>query len=535
MARKTATAFRSRELQQLTRQLLFAPPQRRLEQVKAAEALHDQIDADRTYPLDYLSYRITGRRSATDPDDSPLLVGEAVLPDLRQMIDTLSRSIDIPQNGLGEPSETVASLAARLDVSTKTVRRWRNAGLRWRWVLPTQGGRKCIVFPESSIQRFLQVQQARVKRATDFSQLSSEQRQQILSRARRIAEATDVSLNRVAVHLANKYGRAVETVRQILEDHDRNQPLDPIFIDRTGPLSARQKRVIVRAYRMNVSVKKIARHFGRTRSTIYRALNEHRAAEIHSLNLRGFTLPTFKRPDADSVFLTDPLSPDRSATSALRARLSHSDTTAPHRPHHVPLEDLPESLRPAYSSEVLTETEEHRLLVRLNYLKFKIDHLRSQLDRYEPRAAALDRIEPLVKLLDDTRQEIILGTLPMVLSASRRHIAPDTPADRVQSRLLDLLALGHNVLVESIDSFDLTRNQSFWSYLHWSLMRVYAADVANRGSVDLLDHELVVRGRARKRETIDTQVKKLAKRHSETGVFPAIDLDELEDENETAR
>src|SRR5690606_6852070 len=121
------------------------------------------------------------------------------------------------------------------------------------------------------------LQAGRVERAAEFSQLSSEQRQQILARARRIAEATDVSLNRVAVHLAKRYGRAVETIRQILEDHDRKQPLDPIFADRTGPLDASQKRVIARARKMKVRISKIARHYKRTRSTIYRALNEQRA------------------------------------------------------------------------------------------------------------------------------------------------------------------------------------------------------------------------------------------------------------------
>lgn len=531
MARKSAQAFRTRELQQLTRQLLFAPPSRRSEQVRAAELLHDQIDPDRTYPLDYLSYRITGRRSTSEADDSPLLVGEAVKPDLRQMIDALSRSIDLRESQLGEPCESIANLAERLNVSTKTIHRWRGAGLRWRWVTHATAGRKTIVIPESSLQQFRNQQPSRVERASDFSQLTSEQRQQILLRARHIAEATDVSLNRVAVHLAQKFGRAVETIRQILEDHDRNQPIDRIFADRTGVLTARQKRTIVRARKMNVRISKIAKHFKRTRSTIYRAINEQRAAEIKSLHLRGYSLPTFTRPDADSVFLSDPKGSELPQTSDLRARLSTADSTAPSRPQNVAVDDLPEALQPAYSSDILSESDEHRLLVRLNFLKYKIADLRSKLDRYEPRASDLDRIEPLVAMLDETRQKLIFGTLPLVLSASRRHIPPDTPQRRVQSRLLDLLALGHNVLIDSIDTFDITRHQTFWSYLHWSLMRVYAAEAADRGSVDLYEHELVVTGRARRRESIDIQVDKLKKRHSETGAFRAIDLDEIDDDN----
>ena len=82
--------YRSAALRDLVQQLRFVPAARRAEQVRRAEQLHDEIDPQAVYPLDYLVYRITRYRH--DHDEDVLLVGEAVTADLRLLIDELSRS-----------------------------------------------------------------------------------------------------------------------------------------------------------------------------------------------------------------------------------------------------------------------------------------------------------------------------------------------------------------------------------------------------------------------------------------------------------
>src|SRR5690606_13154618 len=155
-------------LEDLARQFLFAPPAKRAEHVRRAERLHDEIGEQRNYPLDFLVYRITGYRR--DRGDSVLLVGEAILPDLRLIIDHLSRSVDLPM-GEGEPAETAEQLAQRLNVSTKTISRWRKLGLRWRWAVPAAGGRKQIVFTQSAVEHFTARHAERVDKAARFSQI----------------------------------------------------------------------------------------------------------------------------------------------------------------------------------------------------------------------------------------------------------------------------------------------------------------------------------------------------------------------------
>ena len=129
MNRRLDQPFNCQLLADLTRQLLFAPSDKRIEQVRRAEQLHDQVDDQANYPYDFIFYRITGYH--TETDEPTLLVGTAVLPDLRRLIDRLSRSVAMPQDP-DEPTETIHQLAKRLNVSTKTIERYRQMGLRWR-------------------------------------------------------------------------------------------------------------------------------------------------------------------------------------------------------------------------------------------------------------------------------------------------------------------------------------------------------------------------------------------------------------------
>ena len=132
MTRRLTQQFNCRALADLTRQLLVTPVKKRVEQVRRAERLYDAIDRQRNYPFDFVNFRITGYHSESE---DALLVGEALLGDLRLLIDSLSRSMGMPRTD-DEPIVTPQKLADRFNVSVKTVDRWRKLGLRWRWAEP---------------------------------------------------------------------------------------------------------------------------------------------------------------------------------------------------------------------------------------------------------------------------------------------------------------------------------------------------------------------------------------------------------------
>lgn len=459
VSRRSPLNFHCEPLQELSRQLRFSPPQKQTSQLHRTERLHDEIDPVVNYPLDYLVYRITGYRPAAG--DSVLLVGAAVLPDLRLIIDALSRSVDPPVTA-GEPAESVAQLACRLRVSTKTISRWRRAGLRWRWVRPAAGTRKRIGFSPEAVERFVAAHPERVEKAARFTQMGSAQRRKLIEGARRIAQASAASLNQVAAQLARETGRALETIRLIIEQHDAATPPQRIFTNHDGPLSSKQKRLIVRAHGLGISANKIAKRVGRARSTVYRVIQERRAAAARRVSLPFVASPTFDRPDAGQVILrSDPPPP-----------------AAGHPPPMsvVPVEDLPEPLRALYRQPVLDNQRQRSLFIRYNYLKYKASKLRDALDRTNPRAADLDTFEMYAFQASQLRSLLVNRALPVVLSVAKRHLIGQT--DRSVNRLVLLLAMGHEVLIEAVDSFNATRSQRFDSFLTNQLMRRFASESA---------------------------------------------------------
>ena len=462
MGRTQASPFRSQRLAELTRQLLHGGDRRAMH-VRRAETLHDTIDPERAYPLEFVIYRITGYRR--DVGDNALLVGEALRPDLRQMIDTLSRATPLVAVA-GEAHETAEQLAARLDVSTKTLSRWRRQGLRWRWVRDC-GQRPRIAFTAAAVEDFLNRHGQRVTRASAFSQIPAEQRERIIQRARRLAEQRDVSLNQVAAHLARRTGRALETIRQILERYDRQGGDERIFRDRTGPLTPQQKRVIARAYRMGIPVSRLARRFARTRSTVHRVIAQQRAAAARRLELMWIEMPTFHREDADAVLLREARDDGGNDDGG------GGDGAGRTVPSRV-LAELPAAVVPLYAQPIMAPAASRSLFIRFNYLKFKADRARSALDRLAPRHSELDRFERCVRDAEAIRDRLVRGHMPVVLLAVRRHLLSETQPS--PGRLMDLLQRGQAVLIEAVQSFNPTRGRSFEAFLTNRLLQDFATD-----------------------------------------------------------
>src|SRR5271170_7034107 len=99
--------YRYQALQELAdQQVRFAPPQRRLEQLKRAERLLTEIDPHKDYPYQFICYRVTDFRPDAYPD---LLVrGQALVHDLCALITELSGSLPaVPADELAEPVLTL--------------------------------------------------------------------------------------------------------------------------------------------------------------------------------------------------------------------------------------------------------------------------------------------------------------------------------------------------------------------------------------------------------------------------------------------
>lgn len=454
MSRRSNQRYICHALEELARQLLYAPPDRRAEDIRRAEALHDELDPAQNYPLEYLAYRITAHRKP-EPEGTTL-VGEAVLPDLRLMIDSLSRSIELPPS-VEESEETTDELSARLGVSGKTVGRWRRAGLRWRWVTPEPGGKKRVVFAASAVAHFQAQHPARAAKASAFKRMTTAERRAAVEQARALSLGdASLTLNQAAKQIAATTCRGLETIRELLQKHDREQPGSALFADHDAPLTESQRGAIERGYLAGDSVGALAERYGRTPSTIYRALHHCRARRARAHTIRYVAEPTFDRDDADEVLLREIAPP------GARAR----------RPDAAALSVLPEALRAYYDQPLPPDRLVVALLLRYNYRKHCAAAAQASVAGASTRAADLDAFESLWGHVQRARSACIRAALPLVLSVCRRQ--ETAASDGPSPPLAALLLAAHPVLLALIETHDAAKPARFESVLTHRLLRAFA-------------------------------------------------------------
>jgi RNA polymerase sigma factor (sigma-70 family) len=428
-------------------QIRFAPRVKKLQQVEAAERLISEIDPRKDYPYDYICFRITGYR--LDDASQTKIHGAALLHDLRLFVEELSDAADMSAENIGEQVLTVEELAKQFNVSTKTISRWRELGLVSRRLV--FDGRKRVGFLRSSVDRFVRKNQERVARGARFSQLTDEQRRDIIDRARRLASAGG-GQSEISRRLAKRAGRSVETIRSTIRQFDREHPEMAIFPDMSGPLTEVQKTRIYQAFRRGASVDKLTKQFGRTKTTIYRVINEVRAQRILALPLDFIPNPRFSRKGADKAILGPPPEPE---TPTKKAR----------RPS-----GLPPYLASLYEMPLLTREQEAHLFRKYNYLKYKASKLRNQLDPAQPKSSLMDEIEKLHQQAVAMKNEIARANLRLVVSIAKRHVTPD-------QNFFELVSDGNMSLLRAIEKFDFARGNKFSTYASWAIMKNFARTI----------------------------------------------------------
>src|ERR1700760_1893250 len=176
--------FRIDSLADLARQMVFTPSAARSQQLSAAEELLFSIDPLKAYPVEYVVFRITGYHPKGI--DQNLLAGLAVQHDLGQLIESVSDSLDLRVDQTAEPVLQIDDVCERFNVTSKTIQRWRRKGLVARRFIFNDGKRR-VGFLLSGVERFLSTHREQVSRGTNFSQVSADECDEILRRARRMS------------------------------------------------------------------------------------------------------------------------------------------------------------------------------------------------------------------------------------------------------------------------------------------------------------------------------------------------------------
>jgi hypothetical protein len=424
-----AARFHIAAFADLLKQLRFAPPESRQRQMEAAEALVGEIDAERNYPEEFIVYRITGFRP--EGAEAPAtFVGAALRGDLVNFVLQLSAGLALPARTALRNAISIEEAARRLNVSTKSVQRYRRQGLVCHFVTTEDGARRLACY-EDSLARFQRREPALVAGAAGFSRVDQATGQAMYDEARAMRQAASLSLNEAALRLARKHGRARETVRSIVKRVDRRSA-EPVF-DRSPPLTRADARRIDRAVRLGIDLSRLAQRFGRSRAAIRLALDRERAEVLRGLGLRVIHLPTFDRPEARRVILGAP-----ALSRGLVADSLPTDAAA---------------LVAALAAAPAFDT--HAAVARLagyNFLKHEAENQLAALPAW-PGAPALDRLETDLRWAALVKRTLVTMLLP--IGQVRIDITLERPllaesAERV-ARLLRLAVDTASRQVESTD------------------------------------------------------------------------------------
>jgi len=457
------SVFKTQALKQLTdQQVRFAPPARRAEQLSRAEGLLGEIEFQRHYPYSFVCFRVTDYRPETFAD--LLISGADLVHDLCLFIEALGKKTPaVPVEEVPEPVLTMTEVSKQFNVSTKTVTRWRQQGLVGgrRFML---AGRAQVGFVKSVVDRFLATNTARIERGSRFSQLTENEKEEILRRAKRLARVGGGTLTEVSRRIARRLGRSPETVRYTIKNYDRLHPAHALFPSVTGPLDEDAKTTIYSSYRRGISVEALARRFRRTRTSMYRVINEVRAQRLLAQPLDYIPHASFEDPSLEAEIVA-PM-PEAEEYEAKRSAMK------------VP-KDVPPELAPLYEVPLLNKQQEQHLFRKMNFFKFKASQLRkqlckdddsSELDPTKVRIQDLKRIEELQAQANEVKDLLINGNMRLVVSIAKKHAAKS-------DNFWELLSDGNMSLLRAVEKFDFSRGFKFSTYASWAIMKNFARSI----------------------------------------------------------
>jgi len=451
--------FRTKALRELAeQQTRFAPPMRRQAQVASALKLLTEIESGKPYPYQYVCFRVTEYRSESHQD--LLIVGDDLRHDLELFIRRVERSLPaLPIEQSVEPMLTLEEVSKRFNVSTKTISRWRVKGLAARRLKVK--GRSQLGFPQTAVEKFISDHRNLVEKGAKFSHLTESEKDDILRVARELRDVGG-TLTDVSKKIAIKLGRSPEAIRYTIKNFDRVHPDHALFPTTSGPLSADAKEQIVRA--MNAkhtdkltgdTVDTIAKRFGRTRSSMYRVINEVRAKEL-------------VRQAVDYIYNLDFDDPSRAA-EMLSDMPGLADFEGK-RSGKSPPKDVPAHMAHLYEWPLLSKEQEQHMFRKMNFLKHQLQKFQETLDPNKAKVSDLLRVDELKEGIKDCRDLLISCNQRLVYSQAKQKLALGESID-------DLVSDGNMSLMRAVEKFDYSRGNKFSTYATWAIMKNFARSI----------------------------------------------------------
>ena len=294
--------------------------------------------------------------------------------------------------------------------------------------------------------------------------MTDAEREEVLRRAKRLSRVGGGTLTEVSRRVARRLGRSVEAVRYTIKNFDREHPDQALFPNLTGPLNAEAKQVIYSSFRRGIKVDTLAKKFQRTRTSMYRVINEVRAQRLLEQPLDYITSPEFDKPELEEAILA-PM-PDAEGYDAKR------------RAMHAP-KDVPPELASCYEYPLLSKDQEQHQFRKMNFLKFKAVALRDQMrkegeeDEVDParvRIQTLKEIEEFQHEAGLVKEMLINANLRLVVGNAKKHANQG-------GNLFELISDGNMSLIRAVEKFDYFRGFKFSTYATWAIIKNFARSI----------------------------------------------------------
>lgn len=424
-------------LSQFFDELRFAPIEQKEMELTRAEELLTILHPQREYPFEFICYKITDYRPKGDISDK-FISGIDLINGLTVFINKVGRQL--VQNVADQPENILTSdqIAKKIAVSSKTIHRWHKKGLRGR-VFIFEDGKKKLGFLQSTIDNFLTENPEIVKNAGNFSRLSSEEKKRIITISSTLAMKKRSNRNQIIQEVAAQTNRSPETIRMLLVKHDKESKDKSPFRKSFGKMRSRDTKHLYRLFNQDVGIEELMAKYDRSRSSIYRIINNRRAKDLLAKKVSYIESPEFLEPDETVKILS------------------------------LSIEKLILSLT-NQENNLLNRDQEIDFFRRYNYLKYLSC---TKLDSIKPgrcRGRDLRQIETWLGEAEQIKKLIIEANLRLVASIAGKHL-------NIGAAMADLISEGNFSLMRAVEKFDYTRGYRFSTYATWAIAKDFARKI----------------------------------------------------------
>ncbi|MDP7028670.1 MAG: hypothetical protein QF733_00430 [Phycisphaerales bacterium] len=412
-----AAAFRCGIIGELHRQLSWAPDEACERLIDSAESLVREIDLDRAYPVEFITFRLTGwKPDAASHVES--VAGEALLADLVTMVQRISRRVPMDVAAGDVAVLDLDDIARALSVSRRTLVRIRRLGLLMRYGRMEDGSLRLVCAPDM-LDWFRRTRAdhiaGRAVPATPAEVVIE------LARALQPIATIQAAVRAIAPQCP---GRSPQAIRSILR---RAVASGRVQVSSRGRLTPREGRLAARAQWRGIPNEEVAERLGVSAAAAHRAAARWRADRVRAISL-SLQQSEDDGPESETVLLAEGA---RSGLPPWNSRVS-----------------LEPPERPAAEAHLLAAS--HMLLRRVHQ---GVAALASQ-----PSVQRLDRIETDLRWMTRLRWHLMMSLGLVVHQAvlARLGRQPSTmPADVQRVVLHRATGLIGDVLDrQSVASFD---------------------------------------------------------------------------------